>query len=155
MPMIRLLALDVDGVLTDGSVWFDVNGNEYKSLYYRDLDAITALQRQGVIVVLITGEDGPLAEQIRQRTGAVRIYRGAKDKLAVLNQMCRDYDVSLDEVCYVGDSDRDVPALKAAALGLAPSDASEAGRLAANHVLCCPGGRGVVAEACELILSFA
>jgi 3-deoxy-D-manno-octulosonate 8-phosphate phosphatase (KDO 8-P phosphatase) len=154
MPTIRLLALDVDGVLTDGSVWFDVNGNEYKSLYYRDLDAITALQKRGVVVVLITGEEGPLTEQIWRRTGAARIYMAAKDKLAALNEACRDFSVSLNEVCYIGDSDRDVPALGAAALGLAPGDASEAAHLTANRVLSCPGGRGVVAEACSLILSY-
>jgi 3-deoxy-D-manno-octulosonate 8-phosphate phosphatase (KDO 8-P phosphatase) len=154
MSVIRLLVLDIDGVLTDGSVWFDANGNEYKSLYYRDLDTITALQKQGMVVVLVTGEDGPLTEQFWRRTGTARIYTGAKDKLSALNQVCSDYNLSLKEVCYVGDSDRDAPALKAVTLGLTPADASESARLAADHILGCEGGRGVIVEASQLILAY-
>ena len=150
--MIRVLALDIDGVLTSGAVTIDDAGRELKTVSYRDIDAIFHAQRLGVIVALITGEASPWVDQIVKRLEVTHVRRGAKDKGRALQDVCAELDVSLDEVCYVGDSARDAEALALAGLGLAPADASPAAHRAADRVLLHRGGDGAVAEAVEIVL---
>jgi 3-deoxy-D-manno-octulosonate 8-phosphate phosphatase (KDO 8-P phosphatase) len=121
-------------------------------LSYQDLDAVFHWRRQGLELVLITGENTPWVEMIGRRLEIKHVYRGAKDKPQALRQMCRDLGVTLDHVCYVGDSLRDAEALAIAGLGLAPADASRAAQAAADRVLKSNGGNGAVAEAVEMLL---
>jgi len=150
--MIRVLALDIDGVLTDGRVRLDEGGRETKALHFWDIDAVYLAHRRGLIVVLVTGEDTPMVEVIARKLSVTRVYRNAKDKEAALRQVVRDEDVSLAEVAFVGDAPRDAPALEIVGLGLAPADAHEAARAAAHQVLSHRGGAGAVSEAVDLIL---
>ena len=150
--MIRVLALDIDGVLTDGKVTFDEAGHESKTVCYRDIDAVFLCRRQGLQVALITGESTPWVEMIARRLEIQHVYRGAKEKHHALQQMCHDLGVALDQVCYVGDSARDAEALAMAGLGLAPADASREARNSAHRVLKRNGGDGAVAEALEILL---
>jgi YrbI family 3-deoxy-D-manno-octulosonate 8-phosphate phosphatase len=151
--VIRVLALDVDGVLTDGSVVLNEAGRETKTLFYRDIDAVFAARRSGLTVALVTGEDTPMVDAIARRLEVDFVYRGEKQKEVVLRRVAADLGVGLDEVCYVGDSPRDAAALPLVGLGLAPADAHETARLAAHRVLAAAGGRGAVAEAYELVLA--
>ena len=151
--MIRLLALDIDGVLTDGSVLLDEDGRESKTLFYRDLDALTAARNAGIQVVLVSAEATPLANVIARRLGVEDAYTGAKDKLATLRAAAEAATVQLSETCYVADAPRDVAALEAAGLGLAPADAAPEAVAAADRVLTRAGGRGAVAEAVGIILA--
>ncbi len=150
--MIQVLALDIDGVLTDGKVTLDQAGRESKTLCYRDIDAVFAAHRQGLKVVLVTGEDSPIVGVIARRLSVFRVYRNAKDKGATLTQVSQDLGLSPHEISYIGDSTRDAPALALVGLGLAPADATEAARAAAHRVLCHRGGEGAVSEALTLIL---
>lgn len=150
LPAIRLLALDIDGVLTDGRTTLSASGEEVKQLYFHDLDGITALTRRGMPVVLVTGETGALVEAIAHRLN-LPVLEGRKDKFAAMQQLAADYHLSLGEICYVGDSDRDAPALRAVGLGLAPANASPAAKAAAHRVLSRMGGYGTVAEAIALV----
>lgn len=146
MVAIKLLALDIDGVLTDGRVMLSESGEEVKVINFHDLDRLTALKRKGMPVVLVTGEQGTMAETLARRFGVAAVY-GAKDKLAAVQQVAQEHGVRLDEICYVGDSDRDAPALSAVGLGLAPANATAAAKSAAHRVLKKSGGDGVVDEA--------
>jgi 3-deoxy-D-manno-octulosonate 8-phosphate phosphatase (KDO 8-P phosphatase) len=101
----------------------------------------------------VTGEDTPMVDAIARRLEVVHVYRGEKEKDVVLPRVAADLGVGLDEICYVGDSERDAAALPLVGLGLAPADAHESARSAAHRVLGAPGGRGAVAEACELLLA--
>ncbi len=150
--MIRVLALDIDGVLTSGTVTIDDAGRELKTVSYRDIDAVFHAHRQGLTVALVTGEDSPWVDQIVKRLGVLHVWRGAKDKGRALNNLCAELHVTLDEVCYVGDSVRDADALAAAGLGLAPADASPSAIRAADRVLLHKGGDGAVAEAVDIVL---
>ena len=150
--MIRVLALDIDGVLTDGKVTLDATGRESKTLCYRDIDAVFAAHGEGLTVVLVTGEDSPMVDVIARRLNVSRVYRNAKDKGTVLTQVSRDLDVPVHEISYIGDSTRDAPALTLVGLGLAPADAAEAARAVAHRVLSHRGGEGAVSEALTLIL---
>jgi 3-deoxy-D-manno-octulosonate 8-phosphate phosphatase (KDO 8-P phosphatase) len=149
--LIRLLALDIDVVLTTGEVRLDEDGRETKTLFVRDLDAIFAARRDGLQVVLVTGEATPIVDVIARRLEVEHVYRDAKDKVAALDAVVRDLGVPLAEICYVGDGARDAPALTAAGLGLAPSDAGPEARAAADRVLESAGGRGAVAEAIAVV----
>ncbi|NDJ77740.1 MAG: SIS domain-containing protein [Chloroflexi bacterium] len=148
---IKLLALDIDGVLTDGRFTLSASGEEVKRLDFHDLDALSALQREGMPVVFVTGEDNAMVDAIAQRFGVDAVMPGAKDKLAALQQLAAEQNVALANMCYVGDSDRDAPAIAAVGLGLAPANATPAARAAAHRILARAGGEGAVAEAIRLI----
>ncbi len=151
---LKLLALDIDGVLTDGRVSISSSGEEFKQLTFQDVDSIFRLTRNGIKVAFVTGESGPLVEAITARFGAHTV-QNAKDKMAAIQQLAHDYDLSLSEICYVGDADRDAPALCAVGLGLAPANATSAARQAAHRVLQSSGGDGAVAEAIALVEQLA
>lgn len=150
--MIQVLALDIDGVLTDGKVTLDDAGRELKMLSYRDIDAVFLARHRGVQVVLVTGEASPWVDMIARRLEISHVYRGAKDKCQALRNVCAELGVSLEQVCYVGDSLRDADALSIVGLGLAPADAIRAAQAAAHRVLKHRGGDGAVAEAVETVL---
>ncbi len=149
---IRVLVLDIDGVLTTGHVAFTEGDQEVKSLFYRDIDAVYEARRQGLQVVLVTGERSLMVEAIARRLAVDVVIDDAKDKAAALQEVCVRLDVSLGQVCYVGDADRDASALALAGLSIAPNDASPAARGAAQRVVGAPGGRGAVAEALGILL---
>ena len=150
--MIRILALDIDGVLTDGMVTLDESGHESKTLSYRDIDAIFSARRQGILVALVTGDESPWVDMIARRLEVTRLYQGAKDKLHAVRSLAGELGVDLKDVCYVGDSIRDVEALTRVGLGLVPRDACPAAQAAAHRSLEHPGGNGAVAEAIEIVL---
>ena len=151
MP-IALVLLDVDGVLTDGTVRYSAQGDEQKSLFMRDVDAVFEARRRGLLVGLVTGEETPWVDFVTGRLAIELVAKGAKDKLAAVRQLAEAAGIGLGAVCYVGDGDRDAPALAAVGLGLAPHDASPEAKRAAAAVLSSPGGRGAVAEAVALVL---
>ena len=148
---IRLLALDIDGVLTDGTTRIAADGTESKGLCFRDLDAMTQAGQMGLAVVLVTGESGPLVEVIARRFGVKEVMSGAKDKAAALREIASRHQIRLAEICYVGDSDRDAPAVGLAGLGLVPADATPKAKKSAHGVLETPGGKGVLAEIMTLL----
>lgn len=150
---LEVLALDVDGVLTDGRVELTPNGEETKGIAFRDLDALAAARRAGLRIALVTGESGPLVDVIAKRTGAEHVISGAKDKLAAIRELSSRMRTDLKTVCFVGDADRDSQAFESVGLALAPSDASQRARQRAHRVLSRPGGSGAVAEAVEIVLS--
>lgn len=148
---IRALVLDIDGVLTDGRVAIDQEDREAKSLAYRDADALAQARREGLQVALLTGETSPMAQVIIHRLHVETVVTGAKDKEAALVEVARRLELPLERLCYVGDADRDAPALAMAGLGLAPADASPKAKQGASRILAARGGYGAVAEAIEFI----
>lgn len=149
-----VLALDIDGVLTDGTEGVS-DANEavaQKRIALRDLDALTRARQQGVRLALVTGEKGALVARIARRVGADVLVAGAKDKLSGLKEVCDRLHVGLDEICFVGDAERDALAFPHVGLSCAPKDASVAARQRASYCLDSCGGRGAVAEAVEIFL---
>jgi YrbI family 3-deoxy-D-manno-octulosonate 8-phosphate phosphatase len=151
--MIKVLALDIDGVITDGTVAFDENGSERKSVFFRDIDAIFAAHRLGFQVVFVTGESSQWARMLATKLDIKHIHLGAQDKLAALQKVCDELGVTLSEICFVGDARRDAEALSHVGLGLAPADASVEAKAAAHRVLTSNGGRGAVAEAVDILIA--
>jgi 3-deoxy-D-manno-octulosonate 8-phosphate phosphatase (KDO 8-P phosphatase) len=148
---IRCLVLDIDGVITDGTILLMPTGEELRSVHFHDIDAIARIQREGVTVAILSGEDSPSSHRVAARLGVTEAVWGAKDKAPELSALSGRLGFSLAQTCYVGDADRDAPAIEAAGLGLAPADATLAARTAADRVLISVGGHGAVAEAVELL----
>jgi D-sedoheptulose 7-phosphate isomerase len=149
----RLLALDIDGVLTDGRVALDPAGDETKGIAFRDLDALTQAREAGIRIALVTGEAGPMVDVVASRVRAERVLRGAKDKHQALHDLSDAIGIPLGEICFVGDADRDALAFRSVGLALAPSDASPRARQHAHRVLASRGGAGAVAEAVAILLA--
>ncbi len=149
---IEVLALDIDGVLTDGRVGLSPGGPERKELAFRDLDAITAARRAGLRIALVTGEDGPMVRVIADRIQPDHVIAGAKDKHAALQSLAQIMSSEPGNICFVGDADRDALAFGGVGLGLAPADASPRARARAHRVLANRGGAGAVAEAVDIVL---
>jgi D-sedoheptulose 7-phosphate isomerase len=149
---ILLLALDVDGVLTDGSVTITPSGEESKGVAFRDLDALGRARRAGLRVALVTGEEGPLVMAIAAKAGAEFVIPGAKDKVSALEALSANAAVPLSRICFVGDADRDALAFPLVGMSLCPADGSRAARRTASRVLSAKGGAGAVEEAVEFLL---
>lgn len=141
---IKLLALDIDGVLTDGRIMLDAACNEYKFINYRDLDAITWLKKIGITIVFITGENTALVDTIVKRFTIANVIKGSKNKEKAIKQLSKSMKISLENICYVGDSDRDAYALKICGLSIVPKDATKKAKEAASIVLTAKGGHGVI-----------
>ena len=150
---LSVLALDIDGVLTDGKATYGPDGAETKSLSYHDIDAVFEAHRRGLHVALVTAEETPWVDFLSQRLQVEHVIRNAKDKLQAIQELAATLAVSLHEICYLGDSDRDAPALAAVGLGMAPASATPRAKQAAHVVLRSAGGNGAVWEALELLLT--
>ncbi|MBC8490923.1 MAG: HAD hydrolase family protein [Bacteroidetes bacterium] len=143
---IKLLVLDLDGVITDGTVSITEDGKESKRFSYHDLDAVSRAYRAGLKIAVVTGENTPIVKTITDRFGIKKVISGAKDKLEALKTLSIEYDVPIENICYVGDSDRDAPAISAAGLGLSPANGTNIAKDSADHCLDSNGGNGAIAE---------
>jgi len=149
---IRLLLLDVDGVMTDGRVVFADSGEEVKAFDVKDGHGIRMLMRTGVSVALLTGRESRVVLHRARDLGIDMVYQGAKDKLSVFEGILREKGFKGEEVCYVGDDLVDMPVMKRAGLSISVADASEELKGSVDYVTERAGGRGAVREVCELIL---
>jgi len=148
---IKLLVLDIDGVLTDRKVTIDAKNNEYKSISYRDLDGIKWLKNKGLNLALITGEDTAFVDTIARRLGITNIIKGAKNKENALTNLSVSSQIPLSNICYIGDADRDANALKLCGLSFVPQDATKKAKEYALVILKSKGGEGVVQEVIEYL----
>lgn len=153
MQRIKAVALDVDGVLTDGSFIWGPGGEEYKSFCFLDVMGISLGRKSGLIFALISGEDTPLIERYGGKMGIVDLYKGCKDKASALREFAGKYRFDFSEVCFMGDDVNDVPALQLAGLPAVPATAHAAARCQAKFIATVGGGRGAVRELVDAILA--
>ena len=151
--LIHLLVLDVDGVLTDGRLYFGARGEALKVFDVRDGYGLVALQRAGVAVAVISGRRSG-AVTARCRELKVRhVHQGVSDKLAVFERLRKRLGIARSACACVGDDLPDVPLMKAVALSFAVADAHPEARRAARFVTRLGGGRGAVREVCDVLLA--
>lgn len=141
---ISLIVLDIDGVFTNGSILVDKDGNEFKSISFKDIDAYFRLKQKGYIIGFITGENTPIVDYFEKRFSPGFIIKGCKDKLNALKVITKKYKVSLENLAYCGDSHSDVPALKACGFSFAPQNCSKIVKEAVDFVLSQNGGQGAI-----------
>ena len=149
---IRLLALDVDGVLSDGRLYFAEDGQELKTFDTQDGHGIKMLQSAGIEVAIITGRTTQLVQRRAANLKIKHLLQGREDKLVALKELISELGYELDEVAYVGDDWPDLPAILASGLGVAVANAHSELRARADHVTTLIGGRGAVREVCDLLL---
>ena len=149
--MIKLVVLDIDGVLTDGSVIVDVQGNEHKKINLKDIDAVYEIHKQGCRLAAVTGENTPIVEFFRKRFPWDYFYQDNKQKTEALNEIAKKEGILLESVCYVGDGKYDVEPLREAGLGICPADAVDRAKQAADLVLQNAGGQGCLWELIQIL----
>lgn len=149
---IRLLALDVDGVLTDGTVQISSDGTEAKSFSILDGMGLRKLLNAGIAVAWISGRPSGATTARARELGIPHVIQGRNDKLAALQELAAQLGLDAKACAYMGDDEIDVPAIRWAGIGLAPADAIPAALAAARFVPRRPAGRGAVREVCDLIV---
>ena len=152
-PAIRLLVLDVDGVLTDGRLYFGPRGEALKIFHVRDGVGLKQLQRAGLEVAVISGRRSPMVAARCRELGVRHVLQGVGDKLAALTRLCARLNLTPAACACVGDDLPDVPLMRVAALSFAVADAHRVARRAADVVTRLPGGRGAVREVCDHLLA--
>ena len=148
---IRLLLLDVDGVLTDGSIIIDDHGVETKQFHVRDGQGISLLMRSGVDVGFVTGRRSNVVRQRAKDLGVRLVYQGVLDKLACYEEIKRDHDLKDNQIAYVGDDLIDLPVLRRVGLAVSVADGWSGLSSTVDYTTSERGGRGAVREVAELL----
>ncbi len=149
---IRLLILDVDGVLTDGGIVFDDLGREIKVFNVRDGHGIKLLMDAGISVAVITGRTSEVVSRRAKELGIDEVFQGIKNKAEAYEALKLKTNFTDNEIACIGDDINDLPLFIRAGLPIAVNDAAEELKQHAVYITERPGGRGVVREVCELIL---
>lgn len=150
---IRLVVFDVDGVFTDGRLYYGPGGEELKVFHVHDGQGVKRLLRQGVAVAVISGRDSAAVSRRMQDLGIAHVFQGDEDKLPIFEQLLKKLGVQPEEAACVGDDLPDLPLLKAAGLAVAVANALPAVRAQAHVVTQATGGLGAVREVCDLIMA--
>ena len=150
---IKLVLLDVDGVLTDGRLYYGNSGEELKAFDIQDGLGIKLLQKGGVKVGIITGRRSALLQRRAEELAISPLVQGREDKWLALNEMMEDLGVSLEEIAFVGDDLPDLAVIKRVGLGITPANGSHIVASQADWQTKNSGGDGAVREVAELVLS--
>jgi len=149
---IKLLLLDVDGVMTDGSILLDNLGNEIKAFHVRDGHGIKLAQKAGIVVGIITGRKSEVVMIRARELGITEVHQGARDKIIVYNKVISKYKLQNNEVAYVGDDVVDLGIFDRVGLAVAVADADPSVKPHVDLITKTAGGRGAVREVINLIL---
>jgi len=149
---VRLLILDVDGVLTDGRIIYTSKGHSIKQFNVKDGLGINILKKAGIPTILISSKASPILKIRAKDMGVEEVYQDVDSKLRIYNRIKRKYNLKDEEICFVGDDLVDLGVIKRAGVGCAPQDACEEIKKSADLVLKSRGGEGAVRELVELIL---
>ena len=150
---IRLLVLDVDGVLTDGRLYISSDGEEFKVFDVRDGSGLVAARRAGIDIAIISGRRSAAVERRAAELGIDHVEQGVRDKGPVFDALLAGTGFARAQAACVGDDTPDLPMLERAGLAIAVADAHADGRKVVDWVTSLPGGRGAVREVCDLLLS--
>lgn len=149
---IRLLVLDVDGVLTDGRLYFGPQGEMLKVFHVRDGAGLVQLRKAGIEIAIISGRQSTAVDTRMQELGIVHVKQGVDDKRAVLQQLKHELKISEDGICCVGDDTPDLAMFALAQFAVAVADAHPLVKAAAHYTTQFCGGQGAVREVCDLLL---
>ena len=152
MSQIKAVALDVDGVLTDGTFWWGADGEEWKRFSFADVMGVSLGRRAGLIFALVSGEDSPLVDRFARKMGIEDVYKDCKDKAAALRLFARNRGLELAEICFMGDDVNDLGALALAGFKAAPANAHASVKRCVDLVTIRPGGGGAVRELVDRLL---
>lgn len=152
MNRIRAVAIDVDGVLTDGTFWWGPDGQEWKRFSFRDVMGVSRALRSGLIIAMISGEESPLVDRFAMKMGIEDVFKGCKDKARALREFARRRGLDLSEIAFMGDDVNDLEAMRLAGLAAAPANGETSVRAQATFVSQRNGGHGAVRELLEHLI---
>lgn len=148
-----MLLLDVDGVMTDGGVYYSSTGDELKRFHVHDGYAIVKIQQQGVTVAIVSGRSSAIVQRRAQELGIQEVHQDISNKLDIYKQLKTQYNLQDDEIACIGDDEPDLEVIRSAGFSAAPADAVDLIRNAVNYVCTRRGGEGAVREVIDLILA--
>jgi 3-deoxy-D-manno-octulosonate 8-phosphate phosphatase (KDO 8-P phosphatase) len=152
LSLIKAIALDVDGVLTDGSFWWGPDGQEWKRFNFRDVMGISRAQKAGIMFALISGENSPLVDRFATKMNITAVFKGCKDKGLALQEFAARNEFPLAAIAFMGDDVNDLGAMKVAGLSAAPADAHASVLDQVVFVAKARGGNGAVRELVDHLL---
>jgi 3-deoxy-D-manno-octulosonate 8-phosphate phosphatase (KDO 8-P phosphatase) len=150
---VRALVTDVDGVLTDGGLYYAESGEELKRFDVRDGQGLVLLREAGLVTAIVTAKQSALVARRARDLGITEVHQRVTDKAAVVADLAQRHRLTVAQVCYVGDDVNDLPAMQAAGVAVAVADAVPLVRRRAHYVTRAPGGHGAIREICDLLLS--
>jgi 3-deoxy-D-manno-octulosonate 8-phosphate phosphatase (KDO 8-P phosphatase) len=146
LKTIRAVALDVDGVLTDGSVFWGPNNEEWKRICFADIMGVSLGRRAGLTFALISGEDGPLVDRYAAKMNIRHVVKGCRNKAGAMRDFSSVTGIELSRICFMGDDINDLPAMQIAGASAAPANAVSEVLAQADFVAKRSGGNGAVRE---------
>ena len=149
---IKMIIMDVDGVLTDGRIILGSTGEELKNFYVQDGQGIDLALRRELIIALVSGRKSKVVERRAEELKIKEVYQDITEKIKVYRKLLKKYGLKDEEVAYIGDDLGDIPPLRKAGLALAPANGAEEVKKIAHYVTRAAGGRGAVREAIDIIL---
>lgn len=149
----KLFLTDCDGCLTDGGMYYSEHGDELKKFNTKDGVAFRLLREAGVLTGVITGEDRELNKRRCEKLKIDVLASGCRDKKSCIERLCDEYNITPEEVVFIGDDLLDIEAIKMVGLGCCPADASEKAKSVAKYITKANGGEGVIREVVEMILT--
>ena len=149
---IKLVLTDVDGVLTDGCMYYSSKGEELKKFHTRDGMAVELLLQKNIKTIIVTREKSKIVISRAKKIKIFKVYSNIKQKEVILNQICTKFNVTPGEILFIGDDVNDEKIIKLVGLSAAPSDAIHAIKNIANIITHASGGKGVLREVADMIL---
>ena len=149
---IKLILTDVDGVLTDGCMYYSSSGEELKKFHTRDGMAVELLLQKNIKTIIITREKSKIVISRAKKINVFKVYSGIKQKDKILNQICTKFKVAPNEIVFIGDDINDEKIMKLVGLSAAPSDAINIIKNIANIITDASGGKGVLREVADMII---
>ena len=149
---IKLIAFDVDGVMTDGTLYLADDGQEYKGFNSLDGHGLKMLKGTGVELAIITGRSSRVVENRAKNLGITLIHQGAHDKLAVYESLCRELHLQYEDTAFMGDDVVDLPVMRRAGLAIAVPAAPDLVKAHSHYITTRAAGHGAVREVCELLM---
>jgi len=149
---IEIIAFDVDGVLTDGSITYTDNGSEIKTFNAKDGQGMVMLVREGLITAIITARESKVVELRAKELGVTHVYQGCKNKVAALQELVEQYSVDYSNVAYMGDDLPDLCVLEKVGFACCPADAVDEVKRICHYVAKKGGGKGAVREMTDIII---
>lgn len=149
---VRLVIFDVDGVLTDGRLYFTPDGQEFKGFHARDGHGIKLLQRSGVETAVISGRNSKAVSLRMESLGVAHVYQGRENKLEAFEDLLGKLHLTPEQTAHVGDDLMDLPLLRRVGLAVAVADAHFSLREHAHWITALPGGQGAAREVCDLVM---
>lgn len=151
----RLILTDIDGVWTDGGMYYDQTGNEWKKFHTYDAAGVLRAHEKGIPVGILTGEQTNIVQRRAEKLKVDYLCQGCRDKLSKANELCAQLGIGLEDVAYIGDDVMDIPLLKAVGWSGLPKDSYLEGRLEVTYVTLKEGGKGAFRDFVEHILDIS